>query len=687
MPHVLKKLLELAEEEAKPEVWSDLICRDPGLTCQMVGAASRVGPCSLAGEAPLEKLLAMLGQRTVRALLVDASFSQLQEHDLDPRAQACFWKQACLTGITARMLAHRIGYPHEEEAYLAGLLHDIGRVTTSGHVPQYAGACHAEAGAALVEHWRLDSFLADGIRYQDAPAARLARAHPLIRIVAAARALSNHCDHGAHRAERNADMSRANLISGVPVEELAALGAEAGRQVASLAERFGIDSNIDTGVDLGVDRLDPGAAGAARPMAAMKHGARAQLARALHGRLLAGELAKAFEINQGEAVLPSMLRAARLLLRLDDAIVLLADDEALHGKPVGQGKKHVATFVLPYAAGGLIVEAALQRLPAIASRSAMPLSIPDEQVFRLLHAEHLLLLPLVHADRLLGVMIGAVAPRDVPRFGCRRPLFASFAAEAAAALHRATLQHRAAQREVEEITARYEQASRRVAHEANNPLSIIKNYLAVLDRKLTNRDQVSEELSILHEEIDRVAQILNTLPNLYAPARRRSAEIGQIVEEVVRLFRSTEYAPPSVRVIVRSASRPMAARVDGDALKQALINLIKNAIEALGDMPGEILVDSSELVNRDGRMYAAIRVEDSGPGIPPDLMAALFSPVQSTKGSEHRGLGLSIAHELVSKMGGLLSCRCGQNSTVFEILLPVPEAHHPAAAPTRDEML
>jgi signal transduction histidine kinase len=86
---------------------------------------------------------------------------------------------------------------------------------------------------------------------------------------------------------------------------------------------------------------------------------------------------------------------------------------------------------------------------------------------------------------------------------------------------------------------------------------------------------------------------------------------------------------------------------------------------------GEIQIANSGHVNRDGRLYIELCVKDSGPGIAPEILANLFSPVRSTKGNGHQGLGLSIVHSLVKKTQGLITCRSGSKGTAFEIMLPV----------------
>jgi signal transduction histidine kinase len=105
------------------------------------------------------------------------------------------------------------------------------------------------------------------------------------------------------------------------------------------------------------------------------------------------------------------------------------------------------------------------------------------------------------------------------------------------------------------------------------------------------------------------------------------------------------------------------------------MNLLKNAVEALTS-GGEIEIVDYGQVNRDGRLFAELRIADNGAGIPRDILPRLFSPVASTKGGTGRGLGLSIVHSLVQKMGGTITCRSNNRGTSFDLLLPL--AIHPS---------
>ncbi|WP_308601390.1 ATP-binding protein [Massilia sp. Dwa41.01b] len=110
------------------------------------------------------------------------------------------------------------------------------------------------------------------------------------------------------------------------------------------------------------------------------------------------------------------------------------------------------------------------------------------------------------------------------------------------------------------------------------------------------------------------------------------------------------------------------------------MNLVKNAVEALAPGGGRIAIVNRGQVHRERKLYVELAVTDTGPGLPPEVMAKLFSAVQSTKEGAHRGRGLAIVHGLVTKLNGHIACRSGRNGTAFDILLPAPSGASGAPA-------
>ncbi|HEY1226526.1 MAG TPA: HAMP domain-containing sensor histidine kinase, partial [Ramlibacter sp.] len=493
---------------------------------------------------------------------------------------------------------------------------------------------------------------------------------PLIRIVRAAHLLSAH-------AEDPSLVIEAAKLCDLEPEAADELLAQAARQVERAAAHLGIDL-------AGADEIPALPAFVPPPPV---DPVQQRLTEEMRNLVLVSEIGQTFARQQGEiGLLESMTRSARVLFDFENAAVLLENPtgHALVGAPTAN-QQRIAEFSIPLSKGGAVAKAALERRLAFVRRDGAPLGLSEEQLLRMLGTESLVCVPLVSGARCIGVLIGGIASWQVPACQKRERFMQSFGAQAASALENAMLERGHARRQLAHVAEEYREASRRVVHEVNNPLSIIKNYLSVLDSKLERQEPVSGELSILNEEIDRVGQLVNSLTEVQPRVESGiSADVAKVVEDVLRLFRATDFVPANVEIVVSMA--PESGRVEGDPdiLKQILVNLVKNAVEALADTGGRIEIANRGHVNRERRLYLELVVSDTGPGLSREVLANLFSAVKSTKEGPHHGLGLSIVHSLVKKLNGHIACRSGKTGTSFEILLPAQAgASAPAGSPMR----
>ncbi|MTV38893.1 HDOD domain-containing protein [Duganella radicis] len=677
MPQILIKLIEhlQADDAGMPEL-AALIAKDAAMTSKILTVANSSAYHRNQRTVGLEQSLVSLGTDMIKTLVI--SESVFQTFNSFPHSGSTdlrgFWKGSLTTAVIARDIARQMEYPHVEEAYLAGLLHNVGRLALLATAPkEYAfnftarddeDLCaveqrtlqitHSEAGAWLIERWNLDSFLADSVLYHHEPIARLEAAHPLIRMVRLAHLLCSHDD----QEQAIAESARLCNLDGEKLEQII---KNAARQVEKSANYLGIDL---TGAD---DIVAPAAY--APPLV---DPVQQRLSEEVRNIMLVSEMGQTFARQHGEAgLLEAITRSARILFDFENAVLLLENPtgHALHGMATGDHQQRLAEFVIPLNKGGAVAQSALERTLAYVSREGQVHNVAEEQLFRILGSESMVCLPLVANQRCLGVLIGGVPAWQMPHLQKRERFLQSFGTQAAASLETAISERGHAKRQIAHVAEEYREASRRVVHEVNNPLSIIKNYLSVLDGKLAKREPVVGEMSILNEEIDRVGQLINGLADLQPTETSRVTDVAKVVDDVLRLFRATDFVPASVQIVVRMQEEP--AEIDGDAdlLKQILVNLIKNAVEALGD-GGKIEISNRGHVNRERKLYLELVVSDTGPGLSAEVLANLFSPVRSSKEGAHHGLGLSIVHSLVKKMQGLITCRSGKTGTTFEILLP-----------------
>lgn len=679
MPQILIKLIELlqADDAGMPEL-AALIAKDAGMTSKIMAVANSSAYQRHNRSVGLEQALVSLGTDMIKTLVISESVFQTFNNfphsgSTDLRA---FWKGSLTTAVIARDIARVLDYPQVEEAYLAGLLHNVGRLALLATAPkEYAynftarddeDLCaveqrtleitHAEAGAWLIERWNLDSFLADSVLYHHEPVPRLEAAHPLIRIVRLAHQL---CYHAATPEAA----SEAAALCGIEEDKLDAFVKSAARQVTRAAEHLGIDL-------AGADEIPTPPAVAPQPVDPVQ----ARLQEEVRNMVLVQEMGQSFARQSGEpGMLDAMTRSARILFDLETTVILLESPtgHALQGAGGGEAQQRLAEFAVPLNKPGLLADAANGRTLAFATRRGGPagVGIVEEQLFRIVGSEALVCLPLVAGQRCLGMIAGGVPAWQLPLLQKKERFLQAFGNQAATALETALSERGHARRQVAHVAEEYREASRRVVHEVNNPLSIIKNYLSVLDAKLARREPVVSEMSILNEEIDRVGQLINGLADLQPSDAGCVTNVARVVDDVLRLFRATDFLPASVQVLTRLQDGPQEIDGDADLLKQILVNLVKNAIEAQ-PQGGRIEIANRGLVNRERRLYVELVVSDAGPGLSQEVLANLFSAVKSSKEGKHHGLGLSIVHSLVKKLNGMISCRSGANGTSFELLLP-----------------
>ncbi|RJG22549.1 HDOD domain-containing protein [Massilia cavernae] len=687
MPQILVKLIEhLQADDLGMQELAALVSKDAGMTSKILAVSNSSAYHRNNRSLGLEQSLVTLGTDMIKTLVI--SESVFQTFNNFPHSSSTdlrgFWKSSLIAAFIARELARKMEYPQQEEAYLAGLLHNVGRLALLATAPkEYAfnftarddeDLCaveqrtlqitHSEAGAWLIERWNLDSFLADSVLYHHEPSSRLVQAHPLIRIVRMAHLLSTH--------DIDEDEVQETMgLCGLDGDDVIRMLGAAERQVDKSAAHLGIDL---AGAD---DIPTPPAYAPPPPQDPVQQ----RLSEEVRNLVLVSEVGQTFARQQGESgLLESMTRSARILFDFDSTVILLENPtgHALVGMPTGE-QQRIAEFSIPLAKGSAVADAALERRLAFVRRDQQSLGLAEEQLFRMLGTDSLVCLPLVAGSRCLGVMIGGVASWQVPACQKRERFMQSFGAQAASALETALAERGHARRQIAHVAEEYREASRRVVHEVNNPLSIIKNYLSVLDDKLAKREPVVGEMSILNEEIDRVGQLINGLADLKPTAGARATDAAKVINDVLRLFRATEFVPAGVDIAVDMEGSPAEIEGDADILKQILVNLVKNAVEAL-DGSGRIDIANRGHVNRDRKLYLELMIRDSGPGMSPEVLANLFSPVRSTKEGAHHGLGLSIVHGLVRKLNGLISCRSGSTGTTFEILLPARSGASQAAA-------
>ena len=224
-----------------------------------------------------------------------------------------------------------------------------------------------------------------------------------------------------------------------------------------------------------------------------------------------------------------------------------------------------------------------------------------------------------------------------------------------------------------------------IAHEVRNPLGSIGLYASMLASDLEDRPaqrEVARKIGDAVRGLDGVVSDVLTFSRTIA-VRPAPATPQELFDDALESCRHCLDAPPAVRVVRRDLARrkPLRLWCDSGLMRQALVNVVRNAAEAMrdadqGPTPPDpsVTLDAESRAVRDasgGRTaMIALSVRDRGPGVSPEVMARMFNPFFTTRRAG-TGLGLAIVHRIVDAHGGRVAVRnAPDGGACVELLLP-----------------
>jgi signal transduction histidine kinase len=307
------------------------------------------------------------------------------------------------------------------------------------------------------------------------------------------------------------------------------------------------------------------------------------------------------------------------------------------------------------------------------------LTIIDRQLMAYMNKDGIVCMPVRSGTGdCTAVLILGIDASDRPWVEQQTMLLQAIVAAVAGALEREQQRYDQRNRQAADRVASAVSKTRKIVHEINNPLSIIKNYLKVLTLRSGETPSGNDELRIIDEEINRVAGLIKSLtsPSEMMPINIESVDVNATIIDILRLMRESLPANTSIRLNQDLDARIPVIPSDRNRLKQALINLLKNAMEAMPD-GGTIHVITRMLRSsprhageKDEAGHIKISICDDGPGIDERIKNDIFEPNVTSK-TGHDGLGLSIVHEAVTHLKGSLLCESAPGrGTCFHIELP-----------------
>jgi signal transduction histidine kinase len=206
-----------------------------------------------------------------------------------------------------------------------------------------------------------------------------------------------------------------------------------------------------------------------------------------------------------------------------------------------------------------------------------------------------------------------------------------------------------------------------IAHEIRNPLTSINILIHSLTDNLPDESVHREDLKVIEEEINRINEIVDQFLRFAKPAppHLKKAEVLPIFEETLQLLR------PQIekqRITIKKEFQTLApALMDREQMKQAILNLLLNAVQAMPK--GGHLILGGQISGND--RFIKLSIQDSGVGISDEEMGKLFDPFFSTK-EGGIGLGLSIAHRIIDQHHGKIEVESApRKGTLFTLWLPI----------------
>jgi len=716
---VALRLLELTSRpDADARLAARLIESDAALTARMLSLLSRADRAVDRRSATVERAVVLLGLPTVRQVVITTQVVDA----FDPARGAAggldrreFWKHCLAVACGARRLAAAAGASAlAEDAFIAGLLHDLGKIALDAAVSKsyervlreqarrrgdlleteraVLGTDHTVAGRRLAERWGLPAAMCECIWLHHLPPDALpAEVHSsrLIHFVWLADLIArlHHFGYSGNPTGA-ATLTDAAPRAGIDAALCARIAAELPNDIAERAEWIGLD-DLDSG-RLYMDAL----AESSRALAGLNQEVSTRNRR-LERTAACFEAMAALHRDatprSGAADLCASIASAAAMLFEPASVLVYQRDEAaggLHCGACASGDRPAESAFLTGAASRTHADETHAAAAAALGTPMIPApacTSDAADAFRpVIGGGPLWLLPLVNDGRWIGgaLLSGAVRPESVREERAEVEAFA----RAAGLLLNHSAEHARAQRLGESLAwAQQKLASAQLqlaaaaslrmtaemaagaAHELNTPLAIISGRAQLLRGGTADPAQAAS-LDEIVRNAARASDIIADLLAFAEPAAPRP-EMIDVAAAARDAAQEWSRGEPSRNIRVEAHDPAIAARCDRGHLQSTLIELFKNAAEAAAGGSGNILVKTSLDASDE---IVAIDVIDDGRGMPPEVRERAFSPFFSHRpAGRGRGMGLAHAQRWMRANGGDIRLEAAPGGgTIARIRLP-----------------
>jgi len=219
---------------------------------------------------------------------------------------------------------------------------------------------------------------------------------------------------------------------------------------------------------------------------------------------------------------------------------------------------------------------------------------------------------------------------------------------------------------------------RGLAHEIKNPLGGIRGAAQLLAQEISDNDLI-DYTKVIIEEADRLRNLVDRLVGSRKPPELKEINIHEVLERVRNLI-AAETLGKGIKLYCDYDPSLPAVLADSEKMIQALLNLLRNSLQALTSPEidhqlGEIILRTRisrniTIASKFYKLAVAIEIIDNGPGIPQEISETIFYPMISGR-PDGSGLGLPISHGIVTQHGGMIECDSKPGETKFTITMPI----------------
>lgn len=640
LPEVILRALEACEQEESYRSISNIVSSDTALVSRILALAnsSLYGPATQIRS--VDQALLRLGTDRFHTLVLTVALRQLL-HDLGAdqwQQLRDFWRHSLTTAMTARALATLTRYPEPDQAFMLGMLHNIGELialkTSPGNAQQYLFDHQSEIAAKLVSDWGLGPMASDAMLYQQALPSDIRGASHLVKLISLATRLAQ---------ADSAGIAAAGTIFGLNEELTREINRRINGEVTSVAESLGIPLSAGYDAASGQEKLK-----------------QTVLSQSMTTQAL--QMAPLHDSTQ--TCLAATVTSLTLLTGLPCLYFGKTDEgmklySASHGEPADLNVTVEATDSLLAQAWSCMAPVSL------ADRSP---GVLDRQLMSLLRTPSLVAVPVKGPGGCVGVFIIGT---DSGGLGQAREIGTLLCSQLSRILTDTEARTDHSDALIDELA---QQTIRRQVHEVSNPLTIIRQYIYQLRQRLEDAD-VHHQLDVIREELDRAGDLLLQIGKSWQSGHSESVtgcDLNEELELLRDLLEEGLFSDENKTLSVQLCEHPTSVAMPAAIFRQIVVNLVRNAVESLKSS-GAVTLRTAAPVWQSGRTWVELEVSDTGGGLPANIQARLFSAVKSSKGDGHGGLGLSIVKQLVDDMEGIISCRTGSTGTTFRVLFPMAE--------------